>query len=106
VGRVARSGRSQETRDWSPAPGEAPQAAGTDGSEVSDFFEDHALQRIFEDAWIEQIAYLNARPALDQHGAEKTQRVFVPVEIRRPFLFYAFEGSSLRVSRSYFMPGR
>ena len=52
-----------------------PQAAGTDGSEVSDFFEDHALQWIFEDAWIEQIAYLNARPALDQHGAEKTQRV-------------------------------
>jgi len=33
-----------------------PQAAGTDGSEVSDFFEDHALQWIFEDAWIEQIA--------------------------------------------------
>ena len=52
-----------------------PQATGTDGSEVSDFFEDHALQWIFEDAWIEQIAYLNARPALDQHRAEKAQGV-------------------------------
>ena len=44
-----------------------PQVAGIDGSEFPDFFEDHALQWISEEGRIEQFAYLDARPALDQH---------------------------------------
>src|SRR6266849_668468 len=56
------------------------QAAGIDGSQRADFFEDHTLQRLFKDTGIEQLANLGARPALDQHRAKKAQRVFLKLE--------------------------
>ena len=40
-------------------------------TKFSDFFKDHALQRIFEDPGIKQFADLNAGPALDQYRAQK-----------------------------------
>src|SRR5260370_25958604 len=62
-----------------------PQPPGIDGSEFPDFFEDHALQWIFEDGRIEQFAYLDARPALDQHRAEKAQGVSLHFKSRVRF---------------------
>jgi hypothetical protein len=65
---------------------EFPQAAGIDGSQLADFFEDHALQRVFKHTGIEQLANLHARPALDQHRAEKAQRVFL--QLKSAFHFF------------------
>src|SRR5260370_20362812 len=49
---------------------EHPQAAGINGSKLADFLGDSALQRIFKDSQIEQIANFEARAALDQNRAE------------------------------------
>src|SRR6266571_367728 len=57
-----------------------PQAAGINRTEFADFFEDHSLQRVLENTGIEQPADLDARPALDQHRAEKPQRVFLQLK--------------------------
>src|SRR3989441_5871577 len=54
-----------------------PQAAGINRTEFADFFEDHTLQRVLENAGVEEPADLDARPALDQHRAEKPQRGFL-----------------------------
>jgi len=56
--------------DSSPALAGAAASGGTDGSQVSDFSKTRA-EWIFEDACIEQIAYLSARPPLNNTGKQK-----------------------------------
>src|SRR5258707_11497792 len=57
-----------------------PQAAGINSSQITDFFKHHPLQRIVKNTGIEQLADLKARSALDQHGAEEAQRVFLKLK--------------------------
>src|SRR5712692_951552 len=71
-----------------------PQAAGIDGSECPDFFEDHALKWVFKYSGIEQPANLKARPALDQHRAEKPQRV--SLELKSAVCFSSMHWNALK----------
>ena len=57
-----------------------PQAPRIDGSQLADFFENHAMQRIIKHDGIEQFADFRARPALDQHRAKKSQGVFLQLK--------------------------
>src|SRR5712692_2461512 len=75
-----------------------PQAAGIDGSECPDFFEDHALKWVFKYSGIEQPANLKARPALDQHRAEKPQRV--SLELKSAVCFSSMHWNALK--RAFF----
>ncbi|PYU66974.1 MAG: hypothetical protein DMG49_20310 [Acidobacteria bacterium] len=59
---------------------ECPQAAGINGSHFADFLENNALQLVFKNIRIKQLADLNASSALDQHRAEKAQGVFLELE--------------------------
>jgi len=55
------------------------QLAGVNRSHAADFLENDPMQRIFKDTGIKQLADLQTRPALDQHRAEKTQRISLQV---------------------------
>ena len=57
-----------------------PQAAGINSSQLADFFKQDALQRIVKNTGIEQLANLEARAALYQHRAKKTQGVFLELK--------------------------
>src|SRR5436853_6340777 len=82
---LVRSKEFVQVEVWKAAVGHArgqklPQAAGIDGPQLADFFKHHALQGIVKDTGIEQFTNLNARSALDQHGTEKAQRVFLKLK--------------------------
>src|SRR6266404_5109720 len=47
----------------------------------ANFLEYHAVQRVIENTRVQQLADLRARPALNQHGTEKAQRVFLKLEL-------------------------
>ncbi len=70
-----------------------PQAAGIDGSKFSDFFKDHALQRIFEDPGIKQFADLDAGPALDQYRAQEAQGV--ALQLKSVVRFFSMHSKAL-----------
>jgi hypothetical protein len=55
------------------------QVAGVNRAHAADFLENDAMQGICKDAGIQQLADLQTRSALDQHGAEKTQGVSLQV---------------------------
>src|SRR5439155_1297051 len=73
-----------------------PQAAGIDGSKFTDFFKDHALQRIFEDPGIKQFADLNAGPALDQYRAQEAQGV--SLQLKSVVRFFSAHSKALTLS--------
>jgi hypothetical protein len=52
-----------------------PQTSRFNRSEVSNFLEHHALQRILKYSWIEQMTDLQSSPALDQYRAKEPQRI-------------------------------
>src|SRR5215467_2344551 len=51
------------------------QAAGIDGAEFANLLKHYAAQLILKDAWFEQATDFAARSALDQHRAQKSQRI-------------------------------
>src|SRR5215469_540154 len=51
------------------------QAARIDGTEVANFFEDDAAQRVLKNARLEQATDFPARASLDQEGAQEAQRI-------------------------------
>lgn len=51
------------------------QAAGIDGAELANLFEDNASQGILKDIRVEQAADFAAGSAFDQDGAQEAQRV-------------------------------
>src|SRR5229473_8133658 len=57
-----------------------PQAAGVNRSHVANLFENYPVHGIIKHVGIQQLADLRARPALDQHRAKKTQRIFLKLE--------------------------
>src|SRR6267143_1425346 len=63
------------------------EVAGVHRSHAADFLENDAVQWICEDAGIQQLADLQARSALDQHGAEKTQGISLQVNCGVFFFF-------------------
>src|SRR5260221_9018597 len=56
------------------------QPAGVHCAQFANFLEYHPVQRVIENARVQQLADLRARPALNQHGTEKAQRVFLKLE--------------------------
>ena len=82
---LVRSEELLEVEVWESAIGyprgqQRAQAAGINRAQLANFLENRALQRIIKDSGIEQLANLNACPALDQNRAEKTQRVFLKLK--------------------------
>src|SRR3981189_984348 len=57
------------------------QPPGVHCAHFANFLEYHPVQRVIENTWVQQLADLRARPALNQHGTEKAQRVFLKLEL-------------------------
>src|SRR2546421_263469 len=76
------SGSWRASRRERPArmAGWTSEAAGINSSQLADFFKQDALQRIVKNTGIEQLANLEARAALYQHRAKKTQGVFLELK--------------------------
>src|SRR6266478_864430 len=70
-----------------------PQAAGLNGSQISDFLEHRALKGVPKDTGIKQLAELNASPALDQHRAKKAQSV--PLQLKSAGCFFSMHSKAL-----------